>query len=67
VADLNRQHRREDLSDKAQKTMTPDSQKSGLDKAKESVTDAGDKVAGTVQPGRASFSSISLRAADKVR
>ena len=31
--------------------MTPDSQKSGLDKASESVTSTGDKLAGAVQPG----------------
>ena len=30
--------------------MTPDSQKSYLDQAKEQVTDAGDKVAKNVQP-----------------
>ena len=30
--------------------MTPESEKSVLDKAKEGVTDAGDKVSSTVQP-----------------
>jgi len=29
----------------------PDSQKSGFDKASESVSSAGDKVAGSMQPG----------------
>ena len=33
--------RRKDLSDKAGETLTPDSQKSLFDKAKEGVTDAG--------------------------
>ena len=33
--------RRKDLGDKASEKLTPDSQKSTLDQAKESVTDAG--------------------------
>jgi len=32
--------------------MTPDSQKSTLDQAKESVTGAGDRLAGAAQPGK---------------
>ena len=32
--------------------VTPDSQKSGIDKASESVTSTGDKLAGSVQPGK---------------
>jgi hypothetical protein len=36
----------------AQEKLTPDSQKSTLDKATESVTNAGDSIAGAVQPGR---------------
>ncbi|KAL9133239.1 MAG: hypothetical protein Q9175_005581 [Cornicularia normoerica] len=47
MADLGRK----DFSDKAEETLKPDSQKSLFDKTKESVTDAGDKVAGNVQPG----------------
>ncbi|CAF9911372.1 hypothetical protein IMSHALPRED_010010 [Imshaugia aleurites] len=41
---------RKDFSDKAEEKLTPDSQKSLFDKTKEGVTDAGDKVAGSVQP-----------------
>jgi Heat shock protein 9/12 len=37
---------RKGMTDKLSEGVTPDSQKSTLDKAKESVTDAGDKVAG---------------------
>ena len=44
--------RRKDLTDKAQEKITPESEKSVLDKAKEGVTDAGDKVASTVQPSK---------------
>lgn len=36
----------------ASETLTPDSQKSGLEKAKESVTDTADSVAASVQPGK---------------
>jgi len=35
----------------ASEKMTPDSQKSTLDQAKESVTGAGDRIAGAAQPG----------------
>jgi hypothetical protein len=38
---------RKGMTDKISEGVTPDSQKSTLDKAKESVTDAGDKVAGS--------------------
>ncbi|KAL2042702.1 hypothetical protein N7G274_004461 [Stereocaulon virgatum] len=41
---------RKDFTDKAQEKLTPESQKSTLDKAKEGVTNAGDSVAGAVQP-----------------
>ncbi|MCJ1467222.1 hypothetical protein MMC07_005845 [Pseudocyphellaria aurata] len=42
---------REGLTDKAQKNLTPDSEKSGVDKAKDSASGAYDSVAGTLQPG----------------
>ena len=51
-------YRRKDLGDKVNETVTPDSQKSTLDKAQESATDAGDKVAGSVQPGRHATNSL---------
>ncbi|CAF9940880.1 MAG: hypothetical protein ALECFALPRED_008891 [Alectoria fallacina] len=41
---------RKDFGDKAEEKLTPDSQKSLLDKTKEGLTGAGDKVAGSVQP-----------------
>jgi Heat shock protein 9/12 len=41
---------RKDFGTKAKEQMTPDSSKSTLDKAKEGVTDAVDKVAGETQP-----------------
>ncbi|KAF1808834.1 hypothetical protein P152DRAFT_462067 [Eremomyces bilateralis CBS 781.70] len=41
---------RKPLSDQAGEKITPDSQKSTLDKAKETVTGAGDRAAGTAQP-----------------
>lgn len=44
------------MGDSAQEKLTPDSQKSGLDQAKESVTGAYDKAAGAVQPGKSSYS-----------
>ncbi len=37
---------RKDISSKISESATPDSQKSTLDKASESMTDAGDKIAG---------------------
>ena len=43
--------RRKGLGDQVSEKVTPDSQKSGFDKASESVTSAGDKVAGSMQPG----------------
>ena len=42
--------RRKSVGDQVSQTITPDSQKSTLDKASESATSAGDKVAGAVQP-----------------
>ncbi|KAH3676155.1 hypothetical protein WICMUC_002177 [Wickerhamomyces mucosus] len=41
---------RKNLSDKLQEGVTPESQKSTFDKAKESVTDSVDKVQGQLQP-----------------
>ena len=52
LTDYNIDFRRKDLTDKAQEKITPESEKSVLDKAKEGVTDAGDKVASTVQPSK---------------
>jgi hypothetical protein len=40
---------RKDWSTKAKEGITPDSSKSTLDKAKETVTDAADRVAGETQ------------------
>ncbi|OAL36034.1 hypothetical protein AYO20_04696 [Fonsecaea nubica] len=42
---------RKPLTDQAQEKLTPDSQKSTLDKAKESATGTADDIAGMVQPG----------------
>lgn len=39
----------------AGETLTPDSQKSTLDKAKEGITDTADSVAASVQPGTLSI------------
>jgi Heat shock protein 9/12 len=41
---------RKGMTDKLSEGVTPDSQKSTLDKTKETVTDAGDKVAGLATP-----------------
>ncbi|KAH7122298.1 chaperone/heat shock protein-like protein Hsp12 [Dendryphion nanum] len=41
---------RKSLGDQAQEKITPDSQKSTLDQAKEGVTGAYDRAAGSVQP-----------------
>ena len=41
---------RKDFSTKAEEKMTPDSSKSTLDKTKEGLTGAGDKVARGAQP-----------------
>ncbi|KAL2056218.1 hypothetical protein ABVK25_003241 [Lepraria finkii] len=41
---------RKDFTDKAQEKLTPGSEKSTLDKAKEGVTNTADQVAGAVQP-----------------
>ena len=40
--------------------VTPDSQKSTFDKATESVTGVGDKVAASIQPGMSRTSSVLL-------
>ena len=42
---------RKPLSDQVQEKVTPDSQKSPLDQASESITTTGDKLAGSLQPG----------------
>lgn len=42
---------RKGLGEQAKEKVTPDSQKSTLDKATESVTGLGDKAASAVQPG----------------
>lgn len=47
--------RRKDLGQQAQEKLNPDSNKSGLDKASESVSSTGDKVAGSLQPGKLTF------------
>uniref|UniRef100_A0A0D6R811 Uncharacterized protein n=1 Tax=Araucaria cunninghamii TaxID=56994 RepID=A0A0D6R811_ARACU len=41
---------RKGVTDKAQEKLTPESEKSYLDKAKEGATGAADSVAGAVQP-----------------
>jgi len=43
-------NRRKDFTEKAQEKMTPDSQKSMVDKAKEGATSTYDQAAGAVQP-----------------
>ena len=43
--------RRKDFTDKVGESVTPQSEKSMLDKTKESVTDTADKTANAVQPG----------------
>lgn len=43
--------RRKGVVGQAQEKMMPDSQKSPFDKATESASGAGDKVAGALQPG----------------
>lgn len=42
---------RQDTSDKVGSTLKPDSQKSTLEQAQDSVKSAGDSVASTIQPG----------------
>ena len=59
-ANMSPRSSRKGLGDQAQEKLTPDSQKSGLDQAKESVTGAYDKAAGAVQPGK-SLQSYPLR------
>jgi hypothetical protein len=44
-------HRRKGLGEQASEKLTPDSQKSTLDKATEGVTGLGDRAAAAVQPG----------------
>ena len=54
---------RKDFSTKDKEGITPDSSKSTIDKAKESVTDTMDRVAGETQPD--SQKSTSQSAFDK--
>jgi hypothetical protein len=42
---------RKPLTDRVGETITPDSQKSYADKAKETTTGTADNIAGMVQPG----------------
>ncbi|KAF1991614.1 hypothetical protein K402DRAFT_389019 [Aulographum hederae CBS 113979] len=56
---------RKGLGDQAAEKITPDSQKSTLDKASETATGLGDKAAGAVQPD--SEKSTSQKAGDSVR
>ena len=44
-------YRRKGVVDQAEQKITPDSQKSTLDKASESASGLGDKAAATLQPG----------------
>ncbi|GAB7337787.1 hypothetical protein MBLNU457_g3056t1 [Dothideomycetes sp. NU457] len=41
---------RKDMSSKMSETMTPDSQKSTMDQAKEGITDTADKASRSMQP-----------------
>lgn len=43
--------RRKGLSEQAQEKVTPDSQKSTFEQAKEGVTGLGDRATGAIQPG----------------
>ena len=47
------------MTEQAQEKVTPDSQKSTMDKASENVSGVGDKIAGSAQP-RKNFDSLSL-------
>ena len=55
---------RKDFSDKASEAVKPDSEKSYLDKAKETVTDKADKVGSKAQPEEEK--SYLQQASDKV-
>ncbi len=56
---------RKGVTDQAQEKLTPDSQKSGVDQAKEKATGVYDKAAGAVQPGEliSSLAHLPLRSA----
>ncbi|KAI5855236.1 heat shock protein 9/12-domain-containing protein [Tricharina praecox] len=56
---------RKDFSDRAQEKVTPDSSKSTMDKAKESVTDTADRAAGELQSD--SSKSTTQKGFDKSR
>ncbi|EOD52325.1 putative chaperone heat shock protein hsp12 protein [Neofusicoccum parvum UCRNP2] len=56
---------RKGVLDQAQEKITPDSQKSTLDQAKESITGTYDRAAGAAQPS--DTKSTSQKAADSVR
>lgn len=47
---------RKGLGEQAQEKITPDSQKSTLEQAKEGVTSLGDRAAGAIQPGLSPWS-----------
>ena len=47
--------RRKSVTEQAQEKVTPDSQKSTMDKASENVSGMGDKIAGSAQPRKISF------------
>lgn len=52
--------RRKSVGDQVSQTITPSSQKSTLDRASESATSAGDKVAGAVQPSMFALPYLNL-------
>lgn len=56
---------RKGLGEQAQEKVTPDSQKSTLDKASETATGLGDKAAAAVQPSESK--STTQKAGDTVR
>ena len=51
---------RKGLGDQVQEKVTPDSQKSTLDKASETASGAYDRAAGAVQPGLSPHAHVSL-------
>lgn len=56
---------RKGMGEQAQEKLTPDSQKSTLDKASETATGLGDKAAASVQPS--DTKSTTQKAGDSVR
>jgi hypothetical protein len=53
-------YRRKGVGEQVSEKVTPDSQKSTLDKASESVSSTADKAAGALQPGKPSSSTSLL-------